>query len=333
MPIPEQKLDPVTPTASKRKHRTTRRLLPQDILCQRRQPCDPLAHTIRSTAGEDSTLVMFDHNNRMTTTPLADELEAQIAKMRPKLLVSDTLADLHNGDENSRIHARKIVGYFRGLAIRHKMAVVVLSHPSLTGMANGSGISGSTAWNGSVRSRLYLSRIISEAYEADPNARRLSVKKSNYGPIGTEIDIRWQNGVFVPKLGNMPSEERNTKAERVFLFLVDSWNEDGRPVGPSPGPNYAPKLFGDDPRSEGVTKRAFASVMTTLLAAGKIKISETGPKSKIRKIIIRGTPNENIELPSAFQPENSPSNGFPAPFQHPSSTALAHFQHPYFHPP
>ncbi len=54
LPIPEQKFDPITPMASRRKHRPTCWLLPQDILIQRRQPRDPLAH-IRHAAGQIHT--------------------------------------------------------------------------------------------------------------------------------------------------------------------------------------------------------------------------------------------------------------------------------------
>lgn len=51
LPIPEQKLDPVTATTSKREHRTTCWLLPQDTLSQCR---DPLPH-IRDAAGQIHT--------------------------------------------------------------------------------------------------------------------------------------------------------------------------------------------------------------------------------------------------------------------------------------
>ncbi|WP_369675560.1 AAA family ATPase, partial [Enterococcus faecium] len=92
---------------------------------------------------------------------------------RPALVGLDTLADLHSGQENDRTTARQFIGLLRGLAIRHGCAVVLLAHPSLTGMASGSGLSGSTAWNASVRSRLYLERVVQDGYEADPDRRVL----------------------------------------------------------------------------------------------------------------------------------------------------------------
>lgn len=130
---------------------------------------------------------------------------------RPALLVLDTLADFFGGNENDRAQARQFIGMLRGLAIRHDCAVLLLSHPSVAGISSGVGSSGSTAWNNSVRSRLYLSRVTGEdGYEPNPDARRLAVKKSNYGRIGAEILLHWDKGVFV-------AEEMPTRAEHYAM--------------------------------------------------------------------------------------------------------------------
>ena len=116
---------------------------------------------IRSLAGEDALLAVQDRRTgSLVPTPLYDALAAEIARFRPVLVVLDTLADLTAGEENNRAHARQFVGFLRGLTIRYGCALLLLSHPSLTGMSSGTGLSGSTAWNASVRSRLYLERII-----------------------------------------------------------------------------------------------------------------------------------------------------------------------------
>ena len=58
-----------------------------------------------------------------------------------------------------------------------------LSHPSLSGISSGSGISGSTAWHGAFRFRQYLTSTKPEAGEQPDNDRRqLEFKKSQYGP-------------------------------------------------------------------------------------------------------------------------------------------------------
>ena len=125
-----------------------------------------LAHldklTITSLAGQDALLATPDLRGSLARTQLFAELEARVAADRPQLVVLDTLADLHSGQENDRTTARQFIGLLRGLAMRYDCAVLLLAHPSLTGKQNGSGLSGSTGWDASVRSRLYLERVSQE---------------------------------------------------------------------------------------------------------------------------------------------------------------------------
>ena len=127
--------------------------------------------TVRSLAGEDALLAMADRSGKLHPSPLYQEIDARMRDEAPALVVLDTLADLFPGNENDRAQARQFVGMLRGLAIRHECAVVMLAHPSLSGLNSGTGTSGSTGWNNSVRSRLYLERVKDDGYEADPDAR------------------------------------------------------------------------------------------------------------------------------------------------------------------
>ena len=159
---------------------------------------------------------------------------------------------------------------------------MLLGHPSLTGLNSGTGTSGSTAWNNSVRSRLYLSRIVQDGYEADPDARVLSTKKANYGRTGDEINLKWDMGVFVAEAQptGLDALAAGAKGERVFLKLLDELTAQGRRVNASGGPNYAPKVFVAHPESEGVTKRAFGTAMETLLSRGTLRNDHDGPPSR-----------------------------------------------------
>lgn len=239
--------------------------------------------TMRSLAGEDALLAMQNPKTGvLTASPLFAELDQRIGDERPALVVLDTLADLFPGNENDRAQARQFIGLLRGLAIRHKCAVLLLAHPSLSGLNSGSGTSGSTAWNNSVRSRLYLERIVQEGYEANPDARTLSTKKANYGRTGGEIAMTWRRGVFVadaPETG-LDRMAASARAERVFLKLLGAFTEQGRRVNGNGGPTYAPKMFADNPDSEGVTKRAFKAAMDALYSSGKIRNTTTGPASR-----------------------------------------------------
>lgn len=241
--------------------------------------------TLRSLAGEDALLATQDgRTGALKASALYNELEERLKADAPALVVLDTLADLFPGNENDRAQARQFIGLLRGLAIRHECAVVVLAHPSLSGMNSGSGTSGSTGWNNSVRSRLYLERVKDEGYETNPDARVLRTMKANYGRTGGEIAMTWQNGVFVadaPVTG-LDRMASTLKAERVFLKLLTQFIEEGRRVNHAGGINYAPKLFAEHPASEGCTKRALKTAMDALLHTDKIKITEDGPSYKRR---------------------------------------------------
>jgi RecA-family ATPase len=62
---------------------------------------------------------------------------------------------MFGGDECVRTQVRQFINLLKGLARKHNCAILLLAHPSLTGMNTGTGLSGSTDWNNGVRSRLY----------------------------------------------------------------------------------------------------------------------------------------------------------------------------------
>lgn len=247
--------------------------------------------TLRSLAGEDALLAIETAVNLATTT-LFQELEAAAVSQRDvRVIVLDTLADLYPANENDRAKVRQFVSILRGLAIRQHCAVVLLGHPSLTGLMSGSGTSGSTAWNNSVRSRLYLERIADGPHEPDPDKRRLRTMKANYGQVGGEIGLTWQRGVFVAEEAptGLDRMVAGAKAERVFLKLLDEFTTQGRDVNHKGASTYAPAQFAKHPKAEGVTKTGFAAAMNNLLGNGAIAIDEKGPASRRTSFLRRAT--------------------------------------------
>jgi RecA-family ATPase len=237
--------------------------------------------TLRSLAGEDALLAVETQVALIQST-LFEELDARAEAEAPVLIVIDTLADVYPANENDRAKVRQFVGILRGLALKRRCAVLLLGHPSLTGLNSGSGMSGSTAWSNSVRSRLYLSRIAPDGHEPDPDKRILATKKANYGRIGGEIAMTWKAGVFVAD-GTPASLDRmatGAKAERVFMRLLADVTAQGRRVNAAGGPNYAPKIFAAHPKCEGITVRAFRAAMEALLSRCEIRVSLDGPPSR-----------------------------------------------------
>ncbi|GGL80328.1 AAA family ATPase [Wenxinia marina] len=244
--------------------------------------------TLRSLAGESALLAM-ETQIELIASELFKELDAQAAEEAPALIVIDTLADVYPANENDRAKVRQFVGILRGLAIKRRCAVMLLGHPSLTGMASGTGASGSTAWNNSVRSRLYLSRIADDGYEPDPDARVLRTMKANYGRVGGEINVRWEAGAFraQEQPQGLDKMAAGAKAERVFLALLDEMTAQGRRVNAAGGTTYAPKVFAAHPDAEGISKRAFGAAMETLFSRGIIRKAEDGPASRRVSFIAR----------------------------------------------
>jgi RecA-family ATPase len=106
-------------------------------------------------ADRDAVLAGPDKLGRMLQTQIFPALQYQARYLDAKLVVIDTSADVFAGNEIDRSQVRQFVSLLRSLAIYANCAVLLLSHPSLAGIATGTGLSGSTAWNNSVRSRLY----------------------------------------------------------------------------------------------------------------------------------------------------------------------------------
>lgn len=256
---------------------------------------------IAPLAGEDAVLATpAGRTNILTATPLWQALEGMVADFRPRLIVLDTLADLFGGQENERIQARQFIGLLRGLAIKQETTVVLLSHPSQSGMASGTGSSGSTSWNNSVRSRLYLERALirddqgKQTIESDPDLRILSKKKANYSNIGGEIRLRWREGMFwadSPGPSNpYDSASRALQADHTFMRLLAEYTAQGRHVSATRSANFAPAIFAANPGAQGLSKAALAMAMDRLFDAGRISIEEFGPPSRrLKRIVQTGT--------------------------------------------
>lgn len=218
-------------------------------------------------AGEDCLLAVESDKAGavLRATKLYQKLRAEIERIRPIVVVLDNLADIYGANENVKGLVRQFVGMLRAIAIDFNCAVVLLAHPSLTGMSSGSGSSGNVAWNNSVRSRLYLQRDKDDdGCETDPDRRILESKKANYTRIGDEIEMRWENGRFValaPLFDDLEEQDgdqvetKQAKAERVFLEMVERFNRENRFTSPSKGANYAPSLFAKHHRHGGVSER------------------------------------------------------------------------------
>jgi RecA-family ATPase len=246
-----------------------------------------------SLAGQSAVLAAPNRNGLVQATKLLGRIREAACDIRPRLIVLDNSADVFAGNENDRAQVRQFVTLLRDMAISANAGLLLTSHPSLTGISSGTGLSGSTAWNASVRSRLYFKRATTEKdEEPDPDRRVLEVMKSNYGPVGETVTVRWKDGLFLPVAGVSSLEKlaAEQKAEQLFLTLLDRFTRQRRNTCEKPSaPTYAPTLFAkeSEARELGIRKADFDGAVRRLFAAEKICLEPYGAPCRGTSRLVR----------------------------------------------
>ena len=245
-----------------------------------------------SRVGRDNLLMVFPQKSD-TGTPTA--FYQQIAKAArdfgAQLIIVDTIADAFGGNENFRGQVRLFVNTLRRLALDGDGAVVVTAHPSNAGLQTGSGLSGSTAWNNSVRSRLYLTKPKADGdFDPDTNERVLRGMKSNYGEPGGKIVLQWREGVFVrmDAGSGMVASIQRRNAETAFVECLAGLVAEGHfPSAATQAQSiYAPRLMLGRPTVKGYQLRDLERAMKTVLADNRVVLLDTpGKPSRVRKYL------------------------------------------------
>jgi RecA-family ATPase len=189
-------------------------------------------------------------------------------------------ADVFAGNEIARDQVRQFIHLLNRLAIAARGGLVLIAHPSLTGMNSGSGLSGSTQWHNAVRARSYLQHVKPDdkEEEPDPDLRMLEFKKNNYGPVSESIYLRYQNGLFLP-VDELDPITRAAQAEAADTVIINQLKRDNMNLSNNLfANNYAPRIMAKLPeaRSQGLTRRGLEEAMHRLLAAGKIRVERYG---------------------------------------------------------
>ncbi|SHH38340.1 AAA family ATPase [Bradyrhizobium erythrophlei] len=225
-------------------------------------------------------------NGAMVPTALFDALYAAAVDIRPALVIVDSIAATFGGNQNDRVQARMFVSLFRRLARDACCAVLLLDHPSLSGLTSGTGRGGSMDWQNATRARLYLR---STDNEDGSTGRELEVMKTNYGPPGEKQKLRWEDGCYVletsatgPRLAAAYSN-----VDQTYLDCLDACTVQGVNVFALPGRGHAPKVFADMPDAKGTTMKAFAAAQQRLFHTGKIENVPFGPPSRGTKRVAR----------------------------------------------
>lgn len=237
---------------------------------------------MKSLYDEDAILGAPNRSGIVEPTELYHQLYEQAGDIKPRAIAIDASADVFAGNEIDRTQTRQFVGLLRRLAGVCDGAVILLSHPSLTGISTGTGLSGSTAWHNSVRARMYFTAAKPEAGEQpDGDLRELTFKKNNYGPKGESLVVRYQGGLFLPEQGlsSIEAAAAEQDAEQIFMALLAQYTASGRNVShKEKANNFAPRAFTAEPEAKKLPRalRALSDAMSRLFKQNKIHIEQYG---------------------------------------------------------
>lgn len=247
-----------------------------------------------SRVGESNELMTFyGRGDRGQRTALFGQIEEEIRMWGTELVILDTVADIFMGNENIRPQVRAFITAVRRLAMINRGGVILTAHPSRAGLADGSGLSGSTGWEGSVRSRIYFSKPRSPDKDAEgddepTDERVLKTMKSNYGPAGGKIRTKWEDGVFVRTdqpggIGFLDKLEQDNKVFDAAEYLVKR----GSMLAADPNARTSLVVLSRNlPSCRHISWHSALASQERLIEKGKLVVVEIGPPSR-RRLYIR----------------------------------------------
>jgi RecA-family ATPase len=252
-----------------------------------------------SLAGGDAVLgAVARRGGRIEPTPLFGRLLEMAGDLKPVSIGLASSANMFAGNEIDRSQVMQFIGLLTRIAMVANSSVVLIAHPSLTGISTETGISGSTQWHNSVRARFYLKGYKSENdQEPKGKLREIVFLKNNYGPMSSNVVLEYRNGLFLPvdSIHNVDAAVRLAQAKEVFLATLKRFNTQDRNVSANPGPSYAPSLFVKEPEAMKamLTSVELANAMRALLAENQIMQKDYGRPSRPHvKLTINPNPGE-----------------------------------------
>ena len=233
---------------------------------------------------DNPVLGAVDRNVIVQPTMSLLRLERTVAAIRPALVIIENAADVFSGNESDRPNVTRFMrGLLGRLTVACESTVMLIQHPSVSGLNDGTGRSGSTGWNNAGRWRTNFTK-----NKDGDDLRQLEIVKNNYGPTGEKIALRWERGVFVPESASTSPYRAavDREVDELFLRLLEQRNAQCRWVTPNKAAGFAPKELAAMPGAEGFTAGALANAMERLLSAQRVTVETFGPPSKQRQRLV-----------------------------------------------
>lgn len=242
--------------------------------------------------GMDTVIAGFGESGELLITPLMQALIERVKADGAHLLVIDYAASVFGGNEIDRWQVSEFMRRLNAIARDNDIAILLLGHPSQSGMAGGRGTSGSTAWRNQSRSFLHLTV---DDTQDDPEGRRLLTlthSKSNYSRAGRVFRIASDGARFdiLETLDGAAKKVRGPRlsgAQKVALMALNrAVAEAGEtsPGGPIPNGarvvkietwrHYAYSAGISEADTAEARRKAFQTARTGLQGKGLIAINE-----------------------------------------------------------
>lgn len=230
---------------------------------------------VQSYASQDITLANALMGN-LEPTAMLKELREQIGDYKAEYVILDSVARIFGGSENDRHQVTTFIALLGEACATTGAGLCLIGHP---GKAAGSEYSGSTAWEGSVRSRLYLSTKLPNAADDDDDeggdadsVRYISRRKANYSAKDW-CKLIYQDGVLVPEdrprppVGVQGGEFGKDAVLRAVRKLAEL-NMYG--TASTASPNFLPKLAEQYGLLEGFSRKQFGAFMRELMVEKRL---------------------------------------------------------------
>jgi RecA-family ATPase len=243
-----------------------------------------------SRVGEENEMVGYAaRGDRVPPkkTPLFAQVQEEIDGWGAQLIIIDTAGDVFGGNENARPQVRSFVNIIRKLALPHNGGVILNAHPSKSSLVDGSNFSGSTAWHGSCRNRIFLSKPKrkpsgDEDDDGPTDERELRIMKSNYSQGGGKIHCKWENGVIIEtqKRATQGIFERLDDDRRIVdaaAYLIQR----GAKLAANPMTQTSlVVLVRKLPSCKDIAWKNVVAAQDRMIENGKLVLTEMGPTSK-----------------------------------------------------
>lgn len=221
---------------------------------------------------------------KLEPTPLMAELREQIGDYKADFVFVDSVARVFGGSENDRHQVTTFVSWLTAACEVTGAGLCLIGHP---GRSIGSEFSGSSAWEASVRSRLYLGTKLpdqrGEQAESDDGSedrtRFLSRRKANYSALDYR-KLKYADGVLVPDSPSpkpMGPAASGQFAKETVLRAIQKL-KDVKVYGNTStrSPEYLPRLAAQWKCLGDLSERQFAQAMRELVLEKRVASEKVG---------------------------------------------------------